>query len=364
MKLVFFVNIVRQARCIRRIEDFIGNGYNVDVFGFDRDGDNRKLPSFSHKIIGCISRSTSYFNRLKMMCRAIKNVLKSQDRDVVYYLFSLDVALAFFIAGGSNRKYIYEVSDLMELEVNNSILSKVLIIINRHIINKSLETIMTSPGFADFYFGENIPSHISILPNKLNRKVLNLPKPAVRYFDEREIAIGFTGAIRSKAVYNFIEVVGNHFPNIKIRFHGIFTDDKIYGKKIQAAIQKYANVEYYGTFKNPDDFPEIYSHIDLVLSLYTSHGNDKVLEPNKLYEAIFYEKPIVVSENTYTGDYVKNVQIGYTVNGEDCNSIMNFLNSLTREGYEQRVQNCKQIPKSESVDNVDALFDKLSKKII
>ena len=360
MKIVFFVNIIRQARCIRRIEDFINRGYEVEVYGFDRAGDNRKLPNFHYTIIGKVSRTTSYFKRLMMMKQAIKKVMVNQDKDVVYYIFNLDVAIAFALNGGINKKYIYEISDLMELEVGNRVVSSVLTWLNKVITRHSIETIVTSPGFKDYLFPNQKVNNISIVANKLNKNIMLLPKPRVKEFIIDDLTIGFTGAIRNEAIYNFIETVGVHFPNIKLKFHGIFTDDKIYSNKIQNAIAKYKNVSYYGPFKNPDDFPEIYSNIDMVLCLYTAKGNDRVLEPNKLYEAIYFEKPIIVSKNTFTGNFVEEKNIGYTVNGENCEDIIRFLKSITKEDYMQKVHNCSQIPKKDSIDNTDNLFYKLS----
>ncbi len=359
MKILFFVNIIRQARCIRRIEDFISSGYDVEVCGFDREGDNRQQPAFSYKTIGIVSRSSSYFKRLMMMRRTIKEEMACRDKDTVCYIFSLDVAIAFMLNGGLKRKYVYEVSDLMELEVNNKLLSSILTRINRYIIKRSVETIVTSPGFEDYLFPNKKPSNISIVPNKLDKRIMELGRPRPKAFDSRNITIGFTGAIRNKAIYNFIEVVGEYFPNINLVFYGIFTDDKIYSVKIRNAIERYGNVSYNGTFKNPDDFPEIYSHIDMVLCLYTAKGNDRVLEPNKLYESIFFEKPIIVSKNTFTGRYVESVGIGYTVDGEDKEDIMSFLASLNAEEYLKRVARCSKIPKEYTIDDTTKLFSKL-----
>lgn len=359
MKICFISNIIRQARCIRRIEDFMNNGYTVIATGFDREGDNRNLPTFQHAIIGKISRTSSYLKRLIMMKRAIKTVMANQNDDTVYYIFSLDVAIAFMLNGGIRKKYIYEISDLMELEVGNRVVSAVLTWLNKIVVRHSIETIVTSPGFKDYLFPNQKVDNISIVANKLNKRILDLPRHRDKTFDINNITIGFTGAIRNAAIYNFIEVVGESFPNIRLRFHGIFTDDKIYSAKIQNAIAKYDNVSYHGPFRNPNDFPEIYSDIDMVLCLYTAQGNDKVLEPNKLYEAIFFEKPIIVSKNTFTGNYVEENRIGYTVNGEDVNDIKLFLSSITTDGYVERVHNCSLIPKDMLIDNTTHLFTKL-----
>lgn len=362
MKVVFFVNVIRQARCIRRIEDFIKNGYEVEVYGFDRVGDNRKLPEFAHKIIGEVSSSVSYVTRLQMMRQAIKRVIQKKSDDTLYFVFNLDVALAFILAGGRKKKYIYEVSDLMELEISNVLISHLLVIINRNIITHSFETIFTSHGFVEFFYGKNIPTNISVIPNKLHSKVLSLPHATPKEMSLQNLTIGFTGAIRNKSVYNFIEVVGSQFPNINLRFHGIFTDDKIFSAKIKESIAKYENVCYLGPFKNPEDFPEIYSHIDMVLCLYTAKGNDKILEPNKLYESIFYEKPIIVSANTFTGRTVESLGVGYQVDGEDRGAISSFLQSLNLEDYKKHVEKCASIQKVTLVDNPQSFFEKLSVK--
>ena len=62
-KVVFITNILRQPRCIRRIQDFIDRGYGVKVYGFDRGGDCRVLPPFAHECIGVVSNETSYLKR-------------------------------------------------------------------------------------------------------------------------------------------------------------------------------------------------------------------------------------------------------------------------------------------------------------
>ena len=59
-------------------------------------------------------------------------------------------------------------------------------------------------------------------------------------------------------------------------------------------------------------------------------------------------------------NFVEEKNIGYTVNGENCEDIIRFLKSITKEDYMQKVHNCSQIPKKDSIDNTDNLFYKLS----
>lgn len=360
MNIVFIVNVIRQARCIRRIEDFKQNNYNTIVYGFDRENDNRKLPTFDYTIIGNIKRTMSYISRLRIMIRSIRKINNNDNN--IYYLFNFDVALAFYLANLFHRKkYIYEVSDLMEFEVGNQLLTKILLYINKKLIESSIETVMTSEGFVKPFYGDKKPLNITILQNKLNKKCAELSRLNNKIFDKSNIIIGFTGAIRNEAISRFIDIVGKEFKNIQVHFYGVFSNDKVYSKKIKESIDKYDNIKYYGTFRNPDDLPLIYSNIDLVLCLYTSKGNDKYLEPNKFFEAIYFEKPIIVSRNTYIGEKVQKLGVGYTINENDEEEIKRFLKTINIDEYNIYKNNCSKIDKKQSLDDSSGLFYKLKK---
>ena len=38
-KIIFFINAITITRCIKRIEEFIDNGYEVEAYGFERGGE-------------------------------------------------------------------------------------------------------------------------------------------------------------------------------------------------------------------------------------------------------------------------------------------------------------------------------------
>lgn len=355
MKIVFFVNILRQTRCIRRINDFVSRGYNVKVYGFDREGDNRAIPSFNYTCLGVISREQSYASRFLMMYKQISKVVKEEGTDCLYYIFSLDVAMAtlFHI---KPITYIYEISDLMELELSNKFVSRVLQKINRFILKRSQINVFTSEGFIRYYYKSSKLDKNLILPNKLNNKCLSLPAPKNHEFDENNIKFSFTGAIRNESIYRFVETIGKMRQH-EVHLYGIFSDKLNWWE----LVEKYSNVYYHGPFKNPDDFPKIYSEVDIVVCYYFSFGNDVYLEPNKLYEAIFYEKPIVVSKDTFLGDKVSEINVGYVIDGTSEEKIIDFVRSITRIDYNQKVQSARNINKCDSVDNPEDLFNALNK---
>ena len=118
-------------------------------------------------------------------------------------------------------------------------------------------------------------------------------------------------------------------------------------------------MHFHGKFKTPEDLPAIYSQLDLVLSTYdTDSDNVRYAEPNKLYEAIYFETPIVVSSNTFLSKKVKELGVGFEldVNRENVES---FISSLTIDKISQVKEKIKLYPKDFAIDDVSILFDKI-----
>lgn len=352
-QVVFIVNLLRQARCIRRINDFIDRGYSVKVYGFDRAGDSRQTPNFQYTVLDIIDNKTSYSSRLVMMVQCIRQVIKNEPSNSLFYLFNLDVALASTLTF-KRFKYCYEISDLMELEQSNLFLLKALTGVNRFLMSRSKVNVFTSEGFLKYYYPKKELAKNVVLSNKLNRNCLQLPFPPESEFNPSNIKFSFTGALRGESLFRFVKVISDMNMH-EIHLYGIFSDDKM-EPLFKDILNKSGNVFYHGPFKNPADFPDIYKNNNIVICYYYSNKNDVYLEPNKLFEAIFYEKPIVVSNNTFLGDKVRELNVGYVIDGDTEEKIKSFIDQITIENYKEKVLAERRIPKDDSVDNPDLLF--------
>lgn len=361
-EIVFIAGTTKQPRVIRRIQDFKEHGYNVHVFAFERQGDSRKSSELQMTILGSIESGKGYLSRLRYVYSKIKKEVIPifEGKNVLYYIFGFDMASACTILL-SKKKYIFELADLQELNYNG-IMRKILVAWNRKIMSLSFETVFTSEGFKEYYFGDKSVSNVTILPNKLNKVVKELDFPHKK-FDANHIQIGFTGAIRFPTVLLFAQVIDRFFPNIELHFFGQCNDLDI-KEDIETLFARSKNVFFHGVFKNPDDLPEIYSKIDMILALYPADKMGVVYaEPNKLYEAIFYEKPIIVSQNIFLGDKVTKLNVGFAIDGSNEKSIREFLESLTTEMITEKIEACRKIEKNYSIDNSDDFFDKIGNRL-
>lgn len=354
-KIIFIINTLPNQRCIKRIEEFIENGYQIAAFTFVRSNLSYKLPEkFKVEVIGIINAKEPYYKRMKTLFRGIKNVKTTfENSNIVYYYFGLDIAMigALF----SRRSYFYEISDLSQTYLSNP-LKTVLNKIDKRIINKSLRTIVTSEGFIKYHFGNNPPKNILGIPNRLNKRCLDFSAVESTQLDTNRIKIGFVGFIRYASVINFASVFAKNFPNGEFHFYG----SQIEEIELISELEKLDNVYFHGEFSNPEDLPEIYSNINLVLSTYDIKiPNVKYAEPNKLYESIFFNTPIIVSGKTFLSDKVQDLGVGYSIDAMNDLEVVNFINDLDKKDIEKKINHCKKIPSSFSIDDNKVFFTDL-----
>ena len=78
---------------------------------------------------------------------------------------------------------------------------------------------------------------------------------------------------------------------------------------------------------------------------------------------MFFRVPIIVSKGTFLARKVEALNIGYAINGLNKDDIREFLTSLTKESYENKIKGLNAIPREEAINENPALFEYLSDKL-
>lgn len=352
-EIVFILSSLNDSHFRKRVEEFMDNGYQVTVYGFKRKGQN--FPDLRYKpvILGEIE-NRNFTARLSLFNKSIKGIKKECKGRLCFYS-SLDIAL--FASLYIKAPYIYEVCDLTELTIVNPIIRTVLTRINASIIRQSQKTIITSEGFAD-YFSKLPQDKFYLIPNKVSVEMP--PFVDMKHgLNINKIKIGFAGVIRFESIYHFVKTCADYGRSIEMHLFGIYSDADAWAGKIEQIEKNCENVIFHGRFSNPADLPSIYQGIDLVLCTYPPTLGVKYAEPNKLYEAIYFRCPIIVSEKVFLGEKVKKLNIGYVIDAMDENKIRLFLESLNASDYQSKVDACKSIPQSECINRNDDFFKQI-----
>lgn len=358
-KIVFIINSITQPRCLKRVQEFIDHGYEVAVYGFERKGNNiAKSTLFPVHSLGEIDNKTPYIKRIRLITKSLRLVFSKYHKDnVLYYLFNLDMALCSLPWIG--RKYIFEESDLVHAYCGKKWFEYFMENLCKLVIRRSFLSVFTSEGFVEYHFGHRRPSNLCVITNRVNNKVADLPPVEKISLSSSKLSIGFVGIIRYKSVVNFCRMVLEDNPNNEFHFFGTVTEPEWF-----YPLKRYPGCHFHGKYRNPDDLPEIYSKINLVVSTYDANFvNARYLEPNKLYEAIYFETPIIVSSGTYLAKRVRDLNVGFEVDALNEKDIHRLLSELTYTNIREKIESTRQIGKEFALNNNDFFFSKLSEKM-
>ena len=361
-KLVFIMSGLGNPNDVKRIEEAAASKIDVEVYAFGGRREGLKDPEgVTVKILDGFSSDIPYWKRIGILRKGIKSILSNyKEGECIYYLFRSDVALSFTLL--SKEDYIFEEADMIHANFGNVIIRNLFEASIKKIIRKSVFSVFRSEGFIQYHFGKNRPKNVFAIPNRLHPDVLKLQNEKKEPFDKSNIRFGFVGSIRYDTIYNFAKTVLTQFPQHEFHFFGQFLEKKQEDKF--RALEKYEKCVFHGAFSSPQDLPEIYKSIDIVLAAYdVTVINPRYAEPNKLYEAIYFNTPIVVSSRSFLADKVKKLGVGYDVDALNNDEVAKLVTSIDNESYRKLLDHIEDIDKMECINDNSSFFKRLKEKL-
>lgn len=342
-KIVFLVSHCPDALINKRIE-MLRSKYDVTVI-YNERGNNRfqRIQNVNYVKLslkfsnGHLIKRIFYLLKLK---KEINILIKKEDAEYIF-AFRLDMLILILINGFKRKKIIYEVADLHQAIINNSrnIIKKIIKLILSFIEKKACCYIdilsLTSEKYYDVYFSKFVDrSKVVFMPNIPNIKYFKNYKK----INHEEFTIGFIGYVRYKKQMKLL-IEAAEKSKIKVFFAGDSQDDEI-----KELAKKSNYVEYYGKYNYDTEIANLYSKCDCVYSVYDiSYNNVKYALPNKLYESVYCELPILVSKGTYLAELVQSWGVGLTVESNSIDDLVDKMIKLKSDSklYSKLVFNCK-----------------------
>jgi hypothetical protein len=201
----------------------------------------------------------------------------------------------------------------------------------KKLVNKSEKTIISSNGFLRW-----LPksSKYMINHNTRIREIKNNSNENIN-FDKKHIVISYIGQLQHYYPnVNFIKSLKNNVL-FELRFVGKGTkSDEIikycYKNKIN-------NVKVFGQYSWIEE-PSKYFETDLVnLILDNKNLNNKTCLANRLYNGVYYFKPLIIYGDTYMSDIIKKYSLGLVLNKHDLvpEKIIEYINSFDIKKFEK-----------------------------
>ena len=252
----------------------------------------------------------------------------------------------------SKKKGIRVILDVHDLpSFNNIIPFKFVLFIEKLLIKNVSHIILASKYFKSFYFNKRTFVIDNIPPSKnLTTKSINIGEDAI-------IKIGFVGKLRYPDLYKLVMECVNNFDNLEFHFYGNGSAEEVLSDYCRELNSK--NIFFHGVF-NKNDLNKIYSKIDLLWACYPSNNyNVKYATSNKALESIFFKTPCVFSAGTLLAEDYKTNNIGFSINSNNKNEIINFLKNINVEKLNYMMENIKK----EDTPDFD-LYKKLFKEFL
>jgi len=264
--------------------------------------------------------------------REVLQILKNEQYDKLIILTGYPaIILCDYLRKEYKYQYILDIRDYIPI-FKCKLFMKVL----KNVIYGSYLTVISSKGFLKW-----LPTKEKVMPTH------NLPSNPVEihvkksFVSKDKIRIGYLGVVNYyHQNIKLIEALKNE-SRYSLLYGGIFPkENNIKSYCEQRGIN---SVEFIGKFSN-DEKVKIYQDIDIINAVY---GNDSLIVttalPNKLYDAILYKKPIMVSKGTYLSEVVEEYHIGFSIDLDNDN-VVDKLDKFVKDFDESEFySNCRRL---------------------
>lgn len=305
------------------------------------------------------------FPTIKFAYKALKQIKLLKPKCL--YVSNVDMLMIakIYSFGRKNKpKIIYEIADLNKLIADEQkgffgkCAKKILTYLEKYLCREISTLIVTSEKFFENYYSNFVPkSKLLFMPNV----------PDLRAFKDYSrkktgrFTIGFIGAVRYK---NQMKMLINAAEkcNVDILFAGAGLDNEI-----ETICKEKSFVNYYGKYNYDKEISNLYKQVDCVYAVYDADLNNvKIALPNKLYESIYCELPIIVSKGTYLAELVEKMNVGVAVNHNDSQDLITVLTKLSadKEYYNKLVQGCKEHKSEINVEIYNDLLKNIVVKLV
>lgn len=328
--------------CIRRLNMDI---WDLNESAFDSVNVIEAVVPSSDRPIARLASMLALFN-------IAKRVVDEVNPETLY-LASLDcLAIGRQLKSSHpNMRLVYEVADIREilLEPRRSLHGRMLQAVVREaekaLIKKVDALVVTSERFYTTRYSSMCPSaELIFAPNAPDTDSLT----EVRRKDGGKFVVGFIGVLRYLQQLKMLIDAADQ-AGVNTLFAG-----KAISASAQKELELYAvgkAVEFYGKYDYDKEIVQLYSSVDCVYAVYDAdNANVRLALPNKLYEAVLCELPIIVARGTYLSELVESWGVGFSVDHRDSSELASVLTLLkdNREVYDSVRACCRKIKEGEA----------------
>ena len=366
-KTVFLLGFLPNPRMYKRIA-LAQKHSDVHLICWDRGKEMQVDPR--EKGIACdvirIDAGNDPIKRIipyRRFSKSALKIIKTIRPDIIHVqgIDMLKIACRYKKTVNRDTKIIYEIADLHRLlvdrqsSVSGTLAQKYLRYTDRKCSKEADLLIVTSQKYYDSYFHTFIPKEKAFyFPNVPDLSAFESYKKKT---DREPFTVGYFGVIRYKNELKLL-LQAVKASNTHLIIAGYEENDH----EIEMLCKGDPNVIWVGRYDFKKSAAELYGKCDCVYAVYDAEmANCRAALPNKLYEAVYCELPIIVAAQTHVGEIVTDWGVGIPVAHDSQKEVSDALQSLKDPAtYQKLVNNCRSHKREIDLDLYNA---KLIEKI-
>lgn len=301
------------------------------------------------------------FRRLNSLIIFAHKTLKylKKEKPYIIHLTNLDMLLcAVLYKKISDRsvKLIYEIADIPDaiIQDRNTFKSRLIQKVESKLCKNIESLILTAEDYWNVYYSLFVDEKkYHFIPNKPEKQYFKDFEN--KKFENDKIIVGYVGYVRyKKELKVLMDIV-----NSQDKLHFIVAGDGLEVAELKTYAVGKKRIQFLGPYSYSQDIANLYQQIDIVYSAYDNENiNCQLAIPNRLYEAIVCQKPIIVSKGTCLSHYVEANGIGVAINPMNKMSVLEGLEEIIIN-YQSYQQNIKQLNEKKWFDDYKDLIAEL-----
>lgn len=355
MKIVYFVHDLTDAAVRRRVRMLQLGGAEVVLLGFRRSAE----PVAEVEGVRPIDLGRTHNARLGQRAALVAVKLLTAGRlkaatagaDVVMArnLECLAIAAQARDHHAPQARLVYECLDIHRALLGSGLASKGLRAVERRLLARCDQVIVSSPAFADRYFTprQGWPGATLLLENKVLVEAGDPARPTPAPLPPPPPwRIGWFGMIRCrKSLDLLVDLATRAQGRIEVLIRGRPSYDVL--DDFEAVVARTPGLSFEGPYR-PEDLPELYRRVHFTWAIdYFEEGlNSSWLLPNRLYEGGLNGVPAIALGEVETGRWLARRDAGVLI-ADPARDLPAFFDALTPEDYARRRSAAAAIPVSD-----------------
>lgn len=327
------LDIVTDSRVQRYETWFEYHQVPYHIVGWDREGKEltREHTSYYDLVAGYHQRAGGIKNRIKWNIFLMKYLFKSRHSYEIIHACDFDTIMPALMMKLWGKKVIFDIFDWFSDEVKTG----------KAVIDKPInciEKLATKCADLTIICEQERLSQMKVIPRRFI-VIPNIPQiePVKESIGiqklEESLHIAYVGGFYpERGIETLLEVV-SHNPHITLEIAGF--GEKDIEDMAKSYSKTYENIHYLGKVSYNKAL-EIMKNNDMIYAMYyRDNPNHIYAAPNKFYESIYLQKPIITTKGTLVGSKVEKHQTGYTIE-EGYEALELLLTSLRKDGNYQK----------------------------